>query len=193
MTADIDSWFAADGKADPCAPFPTLMWRGRPYNVALSEAVLAPFLEARRSGAGRSAEAVRRALADSTEAFRAVAPEAARLGDAAVLAALTVTANLQRTVERLAREPGVPPPLSRLWCGFAPAPIRRRSPAPPRPPSRPAAPSDLRPLARALRCSFAEIEDQCDSALAALRQDIRSGGLFAPEDLPRLPRRRRYE
>ncbi|MGH7995035.1 MAG: hypothetical protein ACREFX_01640 [Opitutaceae bacterium] len=194
-TPEIEIRFGTEERADPCGPFPELTWRGRPYNLALTDAVLIPFLgERERAGSG-GREALGRAagaaLELSTEAFRAVLPQAAHRGDEAVLAALTVTANLQRTVERLVRDPRAGAVLSRAWCGFPPEAVRRRPKSGrSKPEAGPAVP-DLRPLARALRCSYADIREQSDQALAALRQEIQGGVLFAPEDLPAPAMRRR--
>jgi hypothetical protein len=152
----------------------------------LAEEVLVPYLEARQeagqTGGSALSTAAEQALVRCAEAFRAVLPDAVRLGDGAVLAALALAANLQRTVEELTRRPDSQPVLSRRWCGLPPEEKRRRPGSGDASVRRPGA--ELRPLVRALGATPAEIQSRCDEALAALRDEIRRGGLFAPEDLP---------
>jgi len=170
-----------------------LRWDGQPFPAALTERVLAPFLAqwARRPGDRRNQlqPSVDAAMADCLRAFQACAPERARDEDRAVLAALAVTANLQRTLLTLAEALGRPKRkrtrratvvLSREWCGLVP---KRFKPKPGRD-------GAFRPLARALGCSADEVELRCSEALAALRADFSAGRWVAREDVAASTRRR---
>jgi hypothetical protein len=153
------------------------------------------------------------ALADDIEwasgrcrlAFQEILLTAASMGDPAILAAMSVTANLQRTLGLLGEfildgtmpgfDPGATPgdvlSLSRLWCGLTEYPENV-----PYFPSRvrlPVHPARLHPkrrdprhLANALWCSIGDINSRCDEALGVLRSKILEAGLFGPEDLRHL-------
>lgn len=169
--------FRSERIADPLAPYPTVRWRDRPYNLALTDTILMPFL------AERGPRAATAALQTAQGAFRATMPEAARLGDGAVVAVLAVTANLQRTIDAVARSPEPSGLLSRNWCGFAPTPIRRERTVRSARPAHAARP-DLRPIARLLQSSCAELERQSRAALESLREELRAGRIFPLEDFP---------
>lgn len=168
----------------PASPFRALRklrWNGRLYHQALAAEILDPFLERwsavkgdERPLLGAVTEA---AMARCLAAFHGLRMSLRDDRDEAIFAALTVTANLQRTLtglaERLARaaEGGEAKPeivvIARPWCGFAPAR------------SQPVAASRW----RALGCSPLEIEPRCQEALRSLRCDLRQGQVLAGDDL----------
>jgi hypothetical protein len=163
-----------------------LRWDGQPFPAALTERILAPFLAqwARQPGDRRSQlqPSVDAAMADCLRAFQACAPEKAREEDRAVLAALAVTANLQRTLLALAEALARPRRkrtrratvvLSREWCGLPPR--RHKSVA--------GTEAAFRPLARALASTPREIEQRCAEALAALRADFTAGRWMGRDDV----------
>lgn len=169
-----------------------LRWDGQPFPAALTERILVPFLAqwARQPGDRRAAlqPSVDAAMAACLRAFQACAPQRAREEERAILAALAVTANLQRTLlvvaealartkRKRARRPTVV--LSREWCGLLP----RRDNSPP------GSQAAIRPLARALAATPREIEQRCAAALTALRADIAAGRWMGPDDLTRPVRR----
>jgi hypothetical protein len=204
--------FVDESRGDPLGSFPSISLAGSPYNLWLTGQILDPML--RRWGSGdlvrdRAAAAlahdVEWASGRSRLGFQEILPAAASLGDPAVLAAMSVTANLQRTLALLAEIilDGAPsgfsvkegagdlPGLSRLWCGFIDYPDRA-----PYFPGRVRAPvhaarlhpgrRDPRHLANALWCSIGEINAHCDEALSVLRRKIIQSGLFGPDDLRHL-------
>jgi hypothetical protein len=174
MNGPVSVRFADPDAPDPLRSFAGLRHQGRPYNLWLTEQVLLPFLQT------WDAEA---ALETPQRAFLEVLPAAAAIGDRAVLAVLSVTLNLQRTVAAMARSRRRPPGspvesfvLSARWCGVlelgAPRPLgglrghrRRGSP-------------DYNSVARVLRCSAAEAKDRCEDALAELRAALRAGEIL---------------
>jgi hypothetical protein len=204
--------FVAETRGNPLGAYPGLGRPGRPYNLWLTEELLEPLLELwrepRGGGAGRAA-AVAEDFAGlarrSRQAFQEVLPAAIRAGDPALLAALGVTANLERTAAVLGEflaeggrlgtgAPRGPAPsfrLSRLWCGLVEYPERT-----PYFPARIHAPvhasrlnqrrRDSRHLANALWCSPATIAARCDEATLRLRDAILRSGLFEPGDLRHL-------
>ncbi len=204
--------FAQETRGDPLGAFPTLCIGNRPYNLWLTEQVLDPILS-RWSLDQLPGGCPASVLADDIEwasgrcrlAFQEILAPAASLGDPAILAALSVTANLQRTLGVLGESildgalPGAGQDsqsgsglvLSRLWCGFTEYPDnlpyfpgRVRQPVHParlHPKRR-----DPRHLANALWCSIGDINARCDEALAILRSKILKSGLFGPEDLRHL-------
>jgi hypothetical protein len=204
--------FAPENRGDPLGSFPTLCLDGRPYNLWLTERVLDPLLH--RWSLGRMPGGCPAAdLADDIEwasrrcrrAFQEVLLPAAGLGDPAILAAMGVTANLQRTIGLLGESllDGVLPGsggdpkggrtlnLSRLWCGITEYPDRApyfsgRVRAPVHPARLHPKRRDPRHLANALWCSIGDINARCDEALGVLRSKILKSGLFGPEDLRHL-------
>lgn len=149
---------------------------GRSYHQSLTSEILDPFLQ-RWSAVGGDERGLlgpvtERAMDQCLAAFDEL--RRAHESEEAVFAALTVTANLQRTLtglaERLARDAETAEPeavlLSRTWCGFAPGR------------SQPVASARW----RALGCSPLDIEPQCRQALRALRSDLRREEVLAPED-----------
>jgi len=205
-------WFAGETKGDPLAAFPSLTRDGLPYNRWLTEQVLDPVLarwlvrtECGPGGATGIAEDVAWVSDRCRGAFRELLPAAVSAGDPALLAALGVTANLQRTGAvlgeflfgggRLAaggtsRSPGVFR-LSRLWCGlieytgdgpYFPARVH--------PPIHAGLLNvrrrDSRHLANALWCSLSAIASRCEEATFRLREAIHKSGLFEPGDLQHL-------
>jgi hypothetical protein len=194
-------------KGDPLGPFPSLVIEGRAYNLWLTERVL-DFVLARWSGPARGDPGPAAAVAEDIEwgcgrgrrAFQEILPAAAGLGDPAILVAMGVTANLQRTLALLAemilddRLPPCPLPplrLSRLLCGLVDYPARSPYfPARMHPPVHAASlrsrRADLRYLGNALWCSEREINRCCDEALAVLGREIRLNGEFTPGDLRHL-------
>jgi hypothetical protein len=204
--------FAPETRGDPLGSFPTLCLGGRPYNLWLTEQVLDPILHRwsldrlpRGSPAAALADDIEWASGRCRLAFQEILLPAAGLGDPAILAAMGVTANLQRTLGFLGeiildgRVPGFGPGvesggsirLSRLWCGFTEYPENLPYfPSRVRPPVHPARlhpkRRDPRHLANALWCSIGDINARCDEALAVLRSKILQSGLFGPEDLRHL-------
>jgi hypothetical protein len=204
--------FSPENRGDPLGSYPTLCLEGRPYNLWLTEKVLDPILL--RWSLDRMPEGCpASALADDIEwasgrcrlAFQEILLPAANLGDPAILAAMGVTANLQRTLGLLGeylldgvlpgsgREPKAARclNLSRLWCGITEYPERAPYfPGRIRPPVHPARlhpkRRDPRHLANALWCSIGDINARCDQALAVLRSKILKSGLFGPDDLRHL-------
>ena len=169
-----------------------LRWDGQPFPAALTDRILAPFLAqwARQPGDRRAdlQASVDAAMAACLRAFQACAPQRAHEEERAILAALAVTANLQRTLlvlaEALARSKRnrarrATLVLSREWCGLLPR----------RPKSAPGSEAAFRPLARALAATPREIEQRCAAALAALRADFASGRWMGRDDLARPARR----
>jgi hypothetical protein len=163
-----------------------LRWDGQPFPAALTERILAPFLAhwARQPGDRRAQlqPSVDAAMADCLRAFQACAPEQAREEGRAILAALAVTANLQRTLLTLAEALARPKRkrtrratvvLSREWCGLLP---RRHKPVS-------GTEAAFRPLARALASTPREIEQRCAEALAALRADFTAGRWMGRDDV----------
>jgi hypothetical protein len=204
--------FSPETRGDPLGSFPTLCIGTRPYNLWLTEQVLDPILS-RWSLDHLPEGCPASALADDIEwasgrcrlAFQEILIPAASLGDPAILAAMSVTANLQRTLALLGESilDGALPnwgrdsaskgalSLSRLWCGLTEYPDnlpyfpgRVRQPVHPARlhPKR----KDPRHLANALWCSIGDINSRCDEALAVLRSKILESGLFGPEDLRHL-------
>lgn len=164
--------------AKPTPPFKglaELQWNGRGLLAGLDAEILAPFLArwARAPGDRRSEvqASVDEAMERCANAFRACAPERAKNEERAVMAALAVTANLQRTllylgealVQAKRRSAGRGTVvLNRQWCGLVPRPNRSAG----------SGIASFRPLARALACSPGEIDARCKDALSALRKDF---------------------
>jgi hypothetical protein len=209
--------FVAENRGDPLGSFPSLARHGQPYNLWLTGQLLDPILAGwltRQDLAGESigavADDISRASHRARAAFREVLPAAVAAGDPAVLAAMGVTANLQRTLGILgehilaggrlvALPPASPGPvfrLSRLWCGLVEYPEKSPYfPARVRPPLHPGRLQprrrDPRHLANALWCSLAAIHERCDETIAVLREEIIRSGLYTRDDIRRLraPRR----
>ncbi len=195
--------FVQESRGDPLGSYPSIGLSGCPYNLWLTGQVLEPMLD-RWGGGDIPAERAAAALARDVEwasrrcrlGFQEILPAASNLGDPAVLAAMSVTANLQRTLALLAEfildgPPPALPGLSRFWCGFMDYPEKA-----PYFPGRVRAPvhaarlhpgrRDPRHLANALWCSIGEINALCDEALSTLRRKILQSGLFGPGDLRHL-------
>ena len=159
--AVAELFFLAVEPPDPLGDFPALCLQERQYNLWLTDEILRPTL-ARWSPAGTperpDPEAVRGAFAAASDAARAafaqVLPAASAAGEPAVLAAMGVTANLQRTLALLAE--------------FV------LEEHPPAAPARPRAQRrDPRHLTNALWCSAEEVKARCAEALDRLRREIR--------------------
>jgi hypothetical protein len=219
----IQELFTTEDRGDPLASFPSLLRDGQPYNLWLTQQVLEPILaswfllEPRKpESAGAIADDFSLGSHRARAAFKEVLPAAVAAGDPAVLAAMGVTANLQRTLgilgehllgggRLIARPPANPGPifrLSRWWCGLVEYP--EKSPyftARVRPPLHPGRLQprrrDPRHLANALWCSLAAINERCDETIAVLREEIIRSGLYTPSEIkrlrgpraPRLPRK----
>lgn len=207
----VQRLFAEETRGDPLAAFPSLTRSGKAYNMGLTEQVLDPLLagwlslrDNGRESAGAIAANLAWGSARARAAFREILPAAAAAGDPAVLAAMGVTANLQRTLGILAEHvagggliaaasPEAPIPffrLSRFWCGIVEYPDE--SPyftARVRPPVHPArlqpGRRDPRHLANSLWCSLAAVNERCDEAIAVLREEIIRSGIYAPADIER--------
>jgi hypothetical protein len=200
--------FFPEIRGDPLGAFPSLTVADRPYNLWLAEQVLAPVL-AHWGGLDLAGKALAAAIADDVEwaggrcrlAFQSILPPAAVLGHPALLAAMGVTANLQRSLALLGEFilDGAAPRawgrrdfrLSRLWCGLTEYPDR--TPYFPGPIAAPLHPGrlnpqrlDLRHLSNALGCPLGVVHARCDEAIAVLRHEIRRGGHFTPDDFRRL-------
>jgi len=204
--------FVTETRGNPLGAFPSLGRDDRPYNLWLTEELLEPLLARwsapRDPGAG-SARMVAGDFAWLSQccrrAFGEILPTAISAGDPALLAAMGVTANLQRTAAVLGEfiaaggslaparvaGPAVAFRLSRLWCGLV-----EYSERAPYFPARVHAPihasrlnqrrRDSRHLANALWCSPAVITARCEEATVRLREAIRRSGLFEPGDLQHL-------
>ena len=191
--AVAELFFLAVEPPDPLGDFPALCLQERQYNLWLTDEILRPTL-ARWSPAGTperpDPEAVRGAFAAASDAARAafaqVLPAASAAGEPVVLAAMGVTANLQRTLALLAEfvleehPPAAQPVfrLSRRWAGLFEYPDHTPYfPAAVRPPAAPARPRaqrrDPRHLTNALWCSAEEVKARCAEALDRLRREIR--------------------
>jgi hypothetical protein len=203
--------FVAETRGDPLGAFPALTVEAEPLNLWLTRALLEPALEAwsalDAAGPARG-EAVAGAFARASRLgrarFRELLPAAAAAGDAALLAAVGVTANLQRTLAalgeflleggRIAPAAGAEPaelPLSRCWCGLveypAGAPLFASRVKPPQDPAgldyrR----REIRHLSNALWCAPGTVRSRCRQALDVLGHEIRRSGLFQPDDLRHL-------
>jgi len=211
----VQELFAPEGRGDPLAAFPSLVKADQPYNLWLTAHVLEPVLTAwlawepgRTGSSGGIVPEVARSSQLARAAFKELLPAAVSAGDPALLAAMGVTANLQRTLGvlgehllaggRLMAAPPAPPGpafrLSRFWCGLAEYP--EKAPyfaAPVRPPTPPGRLQprrrDPRHLANALWCSLAAINQNCDEAIAVLREEIVRSGLYTPGDAKPPPAR----
>jgi hypothetical protein len=204
--------FVAEARGNPLGAFPSLVVGGRPYNLWLTEALLEPLLARWRIPRAEATDLPRQ-LADEVgwiaercrRAFQEILPAAISAGDPALLAALGVTANLQRTTavigEHLgaggrlapegAEEPAVAFRLSRLWCGLTEyADGSPYFPARVHPPVHAGRLNirrrDSRHLANALWCSPAAITTRLEEATLRLRDAIRRSGLYEPGDLQHL-------
>jgi hypothetical protein len=204
--------FGPETRGNPLGAFPSLGRQGQPYNLWLTEQLLQPLLVrwgTTREEGGDRASAVTQDFAwisqHCRQAFQELLPAAISAGDPALLAAMGVTANLQRTaallgefitaggrlVPREGRRPKLAFRLSRLWCGLVEYPERS-----PYFPGRVHAPihaarlnhrrRDCRHLANALWCSPASITARCEEATLRLRDEIRRSGIFEPGDLEHL-------
>jgi len=163
---------------EPFKDLGQLRWNGRPLVMGLNADILDPFLAcwARQPGDRRDGirGAVDEAMNRCAGAFRACAPERTKPEERAVMAALAVTANLQRTLTYLG-EILVQPKrrgerrgtviLCRQWCGLVPKTKRAAA----------TGAGSFRPLVKALGCSPGEIDARCRDALSALRKDFRAG------------------
>jgi len=204
--------FVAETRGNPLGAFPSLASQDLPYNLWLAEHLLDPLLARwgapREEGDGPAPMVVDDFVWISQRcrgAFQEILPAAISAGDPALLAALGVTANLQRTAAVLgeflaaggrlaqgeAAGPAVTFRLSRFWCGlieygestpYFPARVH-----PPVHASRlNVRRHDSRHLANALWCSPAAITARCEEASLRLREAIRRSGLFEPGDLEHL-------
>ena len=195
--------FVEEIRGNPLGGFPSLRIGACAYNLWLADRILDPVLD-RWSRLFPDQAGIAAAVADDLEwasrrsrsAFREVLPIAIRLGDPAILAAMGVTANLQRTLALLAEFilgncgldsfSACPFRLSRFLCGlidypencpYFPGRIRPPAHADSLRPRR----MDPRHLGNALWCSVGDINRRCDEALAMLRQEIR-GAEFGPQE-----------
>ncbi len=199
--------FVAEPKGDPLFRYPSLVAEGRAYNLWLTDRVLDTVLRRWSRGAGDGRGPATTVASDiewaswrGRRAFQEILPAAAGEGDPAVLAALGVTANLQRTVAILGEfilegSPSLQPPsplrLSRFLCGLVDYPenapyFSGRCQAPVHAGRLRIRSTDARHLGNALWCSEAEIDRCCEEALAAMGRAVRMGGRFAPGDLRHL-------
>jgi len=197
----------SESRGNPLRLFPSLLIEGRAYNLWLTGQILDPVLVRwnrdgfdEREPAATVASDIEWACERGRLAFQQILPVAGRLGDAAILAAMGVTANLERTLallgefildDRPALCPRPPFHLSRFLCGLIDYP--EGSPYFPgrvHPPVHAArlltCRRDSRYLGNALWCSEDDIDRRCEEALAVLRQEIRRMGCFTPGDLRHL-------
>jgi hypothetical protein len=183
-------------RGDPLAAFPSLALDGRAYNRWLAAEILDGAL-LRWSGEGAAGDAAAEAGAGCGRArlaFQEILPAAIALGDPAVLAAMGVTANLQRTLAFVAgllsrpatgRAALIPIRISRVLCGLADHPAGSpRLPARAAPPAhadrrRPGEP-DPRLVRCALGCPEGDIERCCEEALCELGRRVRSDDDLRP-------------
>ncbi len=206
------AFFIPETRGDPLAAFPSLRREGRPYNLWLTEELLDRLLP-RWAALPQNPDERGRIVTEDVGGigergrilFRDLLPAAISAGDPALLAALGVTANLQRTVALLGEflvgggrlvtgEPAGPAvtfKLSRCWCG-----LTEYDPASPYFPARVHPPvhadrlngqrRESRHLSNALWCSASAITHRCEEATIRLRDAIRESGLFEPGDLEHL-------
>ena len=198
--------FSPESRGDPIGSYPTLLIAGVPYNAWLTDQVLIPILHrwaGDSPGGSDFAAAIPHDLEWSSRrarlAFQEILPAASSLGEPAVLAALSVTSNLQRTVALLGEFllTGRPPrdaksgfELSRLWCGliayeqnssYFPAPVR-----PPTHAARLPLYRDPRHLTNAFWCTIGDVERECGEGLAVMREAIQREGAVSAVDLRHL-------
>ena len=200
-----------ESRGNPLGSYPELMLAATPYNLWLTAQVLEPILArwARPSSeindwAAGIVHDFEWASGRARLAFQEVLPAASVAGDPAVLAAMGVTANLQRTLAILAEfilEPpavGVvngkelqPHSLSRYWCGLidypkaAPyfaAPFRAPKHASRIHPTR----RDPQHLTNAFWCSVADVDRACENGLTQLRDAIKRDGIINAGDMRHL-------
>jgi hypothetical protein len=210
MPASVTGYasFVPESRGDPIGPYGTLVIAGTPYNLWLTDYVLLPILrrwsaespDGARSGAAIVHD-VEWASGLARIAFQEIFPIASGLGDPAVLAATSVTANVQRTVATLAEAmlgrkapsgTAAPPTfsLSRLWCGlieypkdspYFPAPVRPPVHSGRLPPYR-----DPRHLTNVFWCGVADVERACDESIAVLKEAVLHEGIVSAADLRHL-------
>jgi len=192
--------FAAAEAPHPLAPYPGLTRQGRLYNFWLSDEILVPALQewcerdsSDRAWAGEVRDGFESSSGRARLAFAEILPSAAAAGEPAVLAALGVTANLQRTLAILAEFLLAEQPpaafatgrLSRGWCGLVHYPARAPYfPArPKRLGSRRLRPlrNDLGHLCQALWCSSATVAARSGEAIESLQREIRRSGILSAE------------
>ena len=204
--------FVPETRGNPLGAYPSLSRQGRPYNLWLTEEVLNPPLTRWRAPREESASVARAVVDDFAglcrrcrDAFQGILPAAISAGDPALLAAMGVTANLQRTAALLgefvaaggrlapaeAEGPAITFHLSRFWCGLLE--YSERAPYFPARVHLPIHASrlnqrrrDFRHLANALWWSPATITARCEEATLRLREAIQRSGLFEPGDLEHL-------
>ncbi len=199
--------FVAETRGDPLGAYPALVLADIAYNRWLTENVLEPMLKRWMREAVSPAEFSVSVLHDfewasgrARLAFQDVAPTAATLGDQAVLAAMGITANLQRTLGILGRfvlggvasgRKGSVFKLSRCWCGL----IEYWPNAPyfvgtVRPPNHAARlhPQRRDPLhlTSAFWCGLGDVQRACDDGITRLRDAIRRDGVVTSDDLEHL-------
>lgn len=195
---------APETLGNPLGPFPTLQKEGYPYNLWLSGRILEPTLDrwSRGDPDHRKMEesvldGIDGAAGRSRLALQEMAPLAEKSGEAAVLAAMGVTANLIRSLAIVGEfvladaHHGSPRVfrISRLWCGLieypGDAPYFLARIQPPDDSARPRARrQDPGYLRRAFWCTAGEVDAQCAEAIGALSEAIRRNGL-TPDDLRR--------
>lgn len=201
--------FVTESKGDPIGAYPTVMVMAKPYNLWLTENVLQVVLARWTGPAPDDAGRPRMILHDlewgsgrARMAFQDILPAASAAGDPAVLAAIGVTTNLQRTLAILAefllsndsqvgtkrKELQRDFNLSRFWCGlidyaenapYFPAPIREPKHASRIHPTR----RDPQHLTNALWCSVGDVERACENGLMVLRDSIKRDGIVNQGDL----------
>lgn len=191
--------FGPEALGDPLGAYPSLRRESRPYNLWLTEHILEAVLVRWQAGLAGPPPAwepdLEWACAAARAAFRELLPAALRAGDGAVLAALGVTANLQRTLGLIAgaarratdgegcRQTRFA--LSRLWCGVVDLPAEAGAwPGGWLPPVRTCRPDPRRRdavhVASALGCPPSAVAARCAAGLAQLEAEVRQSGFFGP-------------
>ena len=203
--------FVEESRGNPLGSYPELVIATMPYNLWLTSQVLEPVLRRWTKSPSDSVERtvgiahdVEWASGRARLAFQEILPAASVAGDPAVLAAMGVTANLQRTLAILAEfileSPAMsgvnakelrPFSLSRYWCGLidyakdAPyfaAPFRAPKHASRIHPTR----RDPQHLTNAFWCSVADVDRECENGLTRLRDAIKSDGIINAGDMRHL-------
>ena len=204
--------FIAETRGDPLGAYPTLLVAGSAYNRWLTENVLEPVLKRWGRDPASAGDFVVSVVHDfewasgrARLALQEIVAAATTLGDPAVLAVMSVTINLQRTLGIVGAFVlgGTPAPsgrngrfafkLSRAWCGlidYWPTAPYFPFPGAIRPPGHA---SRLHPqrrdplhLTNALWCGLGDVQRACDDGLAKLRDAIQHDGVLTGDDLDHL-------
>lgn len=200
--------FVAETRGDPLGAYSSLVLSSTPYNRWLTENILEHVVK-RWSSEPVSVRDFAAAVVHDFEwassrariAFEEIIAGASTLGDPAVLAVMSVTANLQRTLGILGKVVlgGMPDErygkttfkLSRFWCGLIEySPHASYFSGTMRPPNHA---SRLHPqrrdplhLTSAFWCGLGDVQRACDEGVLKLREAIRRDGIMTSDDLGHL-------